>query len=61
MPGDLHLAVPEPARIRFDGEEVDAASADQLSAWAYSYDTETGVLHLSYEHDRPHEIVVQWG
>ncbi|MBI2941281.1 MAG: NPCBM/NEW2 domain-containing protein [Chloroflexi bacterium] len=61
IPGDLHLAVPEPRSVSIDGRPSPPASPGGVSWRGHWYDAEAGVLQLRYSHRLPHRIRVTFG
>jgi hypothetical protein len=50
--GVIEVAVPAPTRVLLDGQ--------LLPSSGYTYDSATGLLRLTYSHDQPHELRVEY-
>lgn len=58
VPGSLRVYAPPPRDVRLDG--LSLREGPQPGPGTYSYDARTGVLHLTYHHDREHTVEVRW-
>jgi hypothetical protein len=57
--GFMDLFIPSaPLAVEIDGNNV--SLQEQAAEGAYSYNPETGVLRLRYDHASPHRIVIRW-
>jgi hypothetical protein len=50
--GAIEIAVPPPTRVLLDGQPLPAS--------AYAYEPNTGVLRVSYRHDQPRDLRVEY-